>query len=653
MKDHLTQTSLLRLVGVMSVVLLPHFWHVPSWEIIFILAVLGWRTLAVLRQWQLPQAMPRLLITVVAAAGVFASYGRLNGQNAGTALISVMCALKLLEMRSRRDVMVTVFLMYFVLMTHFLISQEIWTVAYLLVCSIGITAFLIEASHASVGTPEPLPLKLTLRMGAVMIGYSLPLMLLMFVLFPRIPGPLWGLPSDSGALRSGLPDSMSPGNIAQLIMSDELAFRVRFDGPAPPMRERYWRGPIFDAFDGRSWTTGARFDDPAPAAEFRGEPVRYEVTLEPTRTTWLLALDLPSPRDLPSAAYINSDHQLVAREKVRERRLYRAASYLQYTLQPDLLPRLRLQNLRLPRYGNSGAQTLAHNWRAGNLSDEQIVQRALKMFHEEKFYYTLRPPTLGEDSIDDFLFHTRKGFCEHYASSFTYLMRAAGIPARVIAGYMGGVKNQYGDYYIVSQSDAHAWSEVWLAGKGWVRVDPTGAVSPSRIESGIESALGAAGELPDFLQRRGNLWGSLEARWDWVDNQWNHWVLAYGPELQGEFLSKFGIHDWSEMVLALTIIGTLTLAIIGGLLLRQYRPADNADAALKLWLRACSKLAKRGIVQRPHEGPRDFAQRVADEEPELGPAMRELLSAYLQVRYIGDSTAGAASALKAAVIKLP
>lgn len=652
MKDYLTQVSLLRIIGVMLVVLLPHFWNVPAWEVLFVLTVLGWRTLAALRQWALPTPLLRALVTVIAVAGVFASYGNLTGQNAGTALLVVMSAVKLLEMRSRRDVMVTVFLLYFVLLTHFLFTQEMWTVIYLLVCVTGVTAFLVEASHATVGTPEPLPLQLTLRIGGLMVAYSLPLMLLLFVLFPRIPGPLWGLPSDSGAERGGLPDSMSPGDIANMILSDEPAFRVQFDGPAPPNRDLYWRGPVFDLFDGKSWKTGERFDDPPPPAAFSGKPVSYEITLEPMRTHWLMALDLPDPQSVPLGAYINSDHQLVNRNLIRDRKLYRTASYPLFLLEPELRPRQRNQNLRLPRFGNSRARELARSWRQQETDPAKIVQRAMQMYRQEQFFYTLRPPKLGSDSVDQFLFETRRGFCEHYASSFTFLMRAAGIPARVVIGFQGGVKNEFGDYYIVSQSDAHAWSEVWLEGLGWRRVDPTAAVAPDRIESGIEGALGMAGELPDFLQRRGASWATLAARWDWINNQWNYWVLAYGPELQMEFLKQFGLRDWSSMVLALTIIGTLFLAAIGALLMYQYRAADTADAALRLWRRAQKVLARQGLVQLPEEGPRDFVERASAEQPVLRESLQALLSAYLRARYLGESGAEEVQALKAAVAQL-
>lgn len=654
MNDYLTQVSLLRLIGVMLLVLLPHFWRIPAWEILLILSTLGWRTLAILRQWSLPRPAARILLTLLTAAGVYASYDRLHGQAAGTALIAAMCALKLLEMRSRRDVMVTVFLMYFVLLTHFIISQEMWTVIYLMVCAIGITAFLIEVSHASVGTPEPLPLQQTLRLGSFMVACALPMMLALFVLFPRLPGPLWGLPADAGASRSGLPDSMSPGDISDLILSSDPVFRVEFFGEPPPMRNRYWRGPVFDTYDGRAWKPSAGLEFTWPQVEYLGRPLAYEITAEPVRTRWLMALDLPNPKAIPGDALITSDHQLVARKPVTDRMLYRAESYPDYRLQAQLSPERQQHYRQLPDFGNSSTRTLAREWRSQNLDDAQIVQRALQYFRAEPFYYTLQPPKLGANSVDEFLFTTRKGFCEHYSSAFTFLMRAAGVPARVVVGFQGGVKNDFGDFYTVRQSDAHAWSEVWLEGKGWVRVDPTAAVAPNRIELGVEEALlGSSGEtLPEFMRYDGALWTALEARWEWLDSKWNYWVLAYGPELQQDFLRQFGITDWSGMMLALTIIGTLMMAVIGALLLRQYRSADTADAALRLWRRAQRVLEKHGIVQRPHEGPRDFSERVAQEEPELQQPMNQLLAAYLHARYLGDGGETEIGTLKAAVARL-
>ena len=629
-ENHLGHVSLLRLLAVMALVLAPHLLRIPLWEAAAVTALLGWRLLAELRQWELPKGWLRGFLTLAAFAGVIASFGRINGQNAGTALIVIMAALKLLEMRSRRDVMVTVFLMYFILVTHFLFSQEIWTIVYLLSATVAITALLVDVNHAG----ESLPLPRLLRISGGMVTYSLPLMVVLFILFPRIPGPLWGLPADSGADRSGLPDSMSADGLSQLILSDEVSFRVKFFGKAPPMRDRYWRGPVLDFFDGREWKdSGHRSGEAFHDINYLGEPTEYEIILEPQRHVWLLAMEMVGPRDLPHGSFISERHQLVSRQPVRERMLYRAKSYSRYQLQSRLGARERADELQLTRLYNPRAQRLAMDWREQGLSDVQIVERALQMFREQEFYYTLRPPPTGRDAVDDFLFGTRKGFCQHYASAYTLLMRAAGIPAHVVIGYQGGEMNEFGDYYVVRQSDAHAWSEVWLEGRGWVRVDPTAAVAPERIERGLAGA-GVAGELPDFLTRSGGFVLNLQARWDWANDKWNRLVLAYGPELQGEFLRRFGLRDWSDMILALTVATSLIMGIVGLLMMRQFAPAANQDVALRQWQRAMRKLLRHGLVQRPHEGPQDFVQRLAHEHAEAAQAMQPLLQSYLQLRYL-------------------
>lgn len=633
--DYLTQTSLLRLLAVLALVLSAHLPQLPGWEIALVIAGLAWRTLAALRQWEAPRPLIRSAIAVCVFVGVYASYGRINGQQPGTALLVAMAVMKLLEMRSRRDVMVTVFLMYFILLTHFLNSQEIWTVGYLLVCSVAITALLIDVNHPG----QSLPLRTVSRMGLRMVAMALPLMLVFFVLFPRIPGPLWGLPADSGTNLSGMANEMSPGDISNLILSDAAAFRVRFKTPAPAMRDRYWRGPVFDQFDGRAWKAGPFSQMPRrPDAELLGNPIDYEIIMEPHRGPWLFALDLPDHGSLPAKSLLTSEYQLVQGQAVAERRMYSLVSFTDYRLEPELSPFLARINLSLPNGYNPRAVALAQRWRLEHRKAEAIIAAALQKFRQENFVYTLRPPSLGRNSVDEFLFSTQRGFCEHYASAFTFLMRAAGIPARVVAGYQGGVQNEFGDYVVVAQSDAHAWSEVWLPGRGWVRIDPTAAVSPDRIEQGLAGALDGDEGLPSFLRRGGdtlfNL--NLRARWDWLNNQWNRWVLAYGPELQQEFLRRFGIQDWSGMIIALTVIGSLILGVVGLLLLREFAPARNEDVAQRLWHRAQKKLLRAGIAQRTGEGPKDFAERVALEHPRLALPLRKVVEIYLRLRYLEE-----------------
>ncbi len=610
----LPRDAMLRLLAVLSLLLAPHLPRLPAWAAGLVLVILGWRGLVAWRGWPLLAGWLRLLLTIGAFAGVYLSFGRISGQTAGVALITVMAALKLTELRTRRDTMVMVFLMYFMLVTHFLFSQELWTAAYLLAITVLITAVLIDANHPG----RALPLGASLGLSGGLVLRALPLMLLIFVLFPRIPGPIWGLPADAGAARSGLSDSMAPGEIAQLIASEEVAFRVRFDAAVPPAGERYWRGPSFARFDGRKWDSGLRPPEAEnPIAELAGPAYGYEVVLEPNRRPWLFALDLPSRVGLPPDARLNADYQLVLNHgEVRDRRLYRLTSQPRYRLQTELPDTLR-------------------RYRTGD------------------YYYSLQPPSLGRHGVDEFLFDTRRGFCEHYASSFAVLMRAAGIPARIVTGYQGGEPNAIGDYWVIRQSDAHAWTEVWLAGRGWLRVDPTAAVAPERVERGIGSALTRA-ELPAFLDpaRRQGFRFRLQARWDWANAQWNRWVLGYGPELQADFLKRFGLVDWRGMILALTLLPSALLAVLGWLLLRQSQARRPEDAALRAWHRLQRKLARLGLVQRDDEGPRDFVARAAAVRPELAAALDTALARYLELRYLAAPAAGRQAALDHAVSAL-
>ncbi len=650
MNDYLPRTTLLRLLVVLTLVLLPHALQLPLWESLLIAALIVWRGLSATRQWRAPPKALRVTLTLATFVGVYLSYTRVSGQAAGTALLCVMAALKLLELRARRDVMVMVFLMYFLLVTHFLVSQELWTAGYLLFSTVCITALLIECQHLGA-----LPPRQTLRTSVTIVAQALPLMLVIFVLFPRIPGPLWGIPANAGASagRSGLSDQMAPGDITELIRSEDIAFRVEFDGAVPEPGARYWRGPVLDRFDGRTWRRSMPPQQTAaPAIEFSGTAIDYTLTLEPHRRSWLFALEMPARIGFPTGAVLGRDGELLASKPLNERLQYSLRSYPEYRFETTLGERELQRGLQLPAGYNP--RTIAHAmaWRAQGLNPAQRVDAALRWFNQENFAYTLRPSVLGRDSIDDFLFNTRRGFCEHYASAFTVLMRAAGVPARVVAGYQGGVRNDIGAYYVVRQSDAHAWSEVWLEGRGWVRVDPTAAISPSRIESGLEAALDASEGLPGHLSARTRLRFYLETRWDWVNMQWNGWVLGYGPELQQAFLARFGITDLRGMLLALTVIGTALLSLVGLLLLRQFAPARVNDPILRAWHRLGDKLRKQGFTQRTDEGPRDFIARVGAARPEWAAAIDRVLLLYLQQRYLQAPDPGVVQALSDAIRQL-
>jgi transglutaminase-like putative cysteine protease len=572
MNDFLPRTVLLHLLAVLTIVLLPHLPHFGYWEPPFLAAVILWRLVATLRQWRPLNRWGRIALTLGSFGAVYASFGNIAGQTAGTALLAAMTCLKLTELNSRRDMLVMVLLLYFLLITHFLFSQEIWTIVYLLACAVMITALLVEANHAE----SALPLRVSLRTGGRMVLQALPLMVLLFVLFPRVPGPLWGLPADAGAAQTGLADDMQPGDIQSLIENEAVAFRVHFLGPVPPPEQMYWRGPVLSDYNGKKWTTGYLLEGQAAPWTISGEGYSYEITLEPQRRRWLLALDLPDPVGLPADTSITANYQLVAQNEVRERRIYRLLSHPHYRIQSGGLgERERRAYTQLPAGFNPRTLALARRWRDEGKNDEQVITAVLDMFRGKAFYYTLSPPRLGRDSVDEFLFDTHRGFCEHYAGAFVTLMRAAGIPARVVTGYQGATKNEIGGYYVVQQSDAHAWTEVWLEGRGWTRIDPTAAVAPDRVNKGIGAALEGSGSLPAYLDpsRRGfRMMAMVRARLDWVNDQWNHWVLGYGPDVQQQVLSHLGLDDWSNMILALTIGTTVVLGLLSAVLARQFLP---------------------------------------------------------------------------------
>ena len=651
MRDYLPHRSLMHLLGVLALVILPHLLRLPPWESVAVIGLIAWRALASERQWPLPRQPIKLAIAFTAFVGVYASFGRITGQNAGVALLVLMLALKLTEMRSRRDVMVVVFLMYFLLVTHFLYSQELWTIVYLLLSSVAITAVLIDAHHPG----QPLPVRESLRLAGSMILQAVPLMLLFFVLFPRIPGPIWGLPEDAGPPRSGISDTMSPGDISNLVQSTEVAFRVRFDRAAPPALDQlYWRGPVFSEFDGRTWSPGAALlaEGRSALIEPQGAAVRYELTLEPMRSRWLFGLDLVDPAALPPRTRLHRNGALIAHAPITERTLIRAQSMTRHRLDPDL-GRIELaRETRLPADFNPRTLELAARWRDEGLDHAQIVERALDLFRRDGFVYTLAPPRLGRHTVDEFLFDTRRGFCEHYASAFAVLMRAAGVPARIVGGYQGAEANEIGNYWVVRQSDAHAWTEVWLRDRGWVRVDPTAAVAPNRVASGLRNALTLADGLPGYLARRDNLRWYVEVRWDWVNAKWNEWVLAYGPELQREFLSRFGLADITRMILALTLGISLLLALVGLVTMRRAGPPPVTERAVLLWRDAGGRLQRLGFEPRSGEGPRDFAERVMASEPGLATPLRQALQAYLRLRYAGEQNPSLERELEDAVRSL-
>ncbi len=644
----LTPTALLWLIVTLTLAALPHASEAPAWLIPAFIGISGWRVFIVVRNAPPPPRWMLLILALLAAAGVLITYKTLLGRDAGVALLTVMTACKLLETRSLRDGVVLVLLGYLLVMSNLLFNQDIPMVAYLLaVVTLMLAAqMLIQRQHAGLSGLMPL------RLAGKMLLTAFPVMLVLFILFPRIPGPLWGLPKDAYQGRTGLSGEMEPGAISQLIQSDDVAFRVRFVGEMPPPAQRYWRGPVLWNFDGRRWTRREESlsETPAPFTA-TGPALDYAVIMEPSNQRWLLALDLPA--SVPPRARMTSAFQLVRDQPVNETYRYEVRSYPQYQT-GELSNAERLIGLRLPPRSNPRARQLAEQWRADDPRPEALIKTALALFREQSFYYTLNPPLLGFHSVDEFLFRTQRGFCEHYAGAFVFLMRSAGVPARVMTGYLGGERNAMGDYLIVRQSDAHAWAEVWLEGRGWVRVDPTAAVAPNRVEQGLYGALPDSDELP-FLARRGGDYQwlrQLALGWDALNIRWNEWVLAYGPDRQREFLSGlgFGAVDWGEMIIAM-------IGMLGGLallfLFLRWRSRQPPDPAARAWQRFCARLARRGVKRGAHEGPLDFTERAVAQRPEWAAAIREIGGLYARLRYGPSAPAAEVRRLQRLIGRFP
>jgi transglutaminase-like putative cysteine protease len=626
--EPLTRSGLMWLLVALVLAVVPHAVALPIWLSTLFFAMAGWRGFIAFRNRALPARWLLLAVAVLAGAGVLIDFRTLFGRDAGVALLIAMTACKLLETRGLRDGVVLVFLGYLLVMGNLLYSQEIPLVTYLFAVVLLMLAaqVMIHRQHAGLGALAPL------RLTGKMALQAVPVMLILFVLFPRIPGPLWGLPQDAHKGRTGLSDEMMPGTVSTLSKSDAVAFRARFTGPFPSPSQLYWRGPVLWNFDGRRWTAGEAPPSPVPVPFTpEGAAVDYSVILEPSNRIWLLALDLPAM--LPPQASMTPSFQLVRQQPVNEVYRYQMRSYPQYRT-GDLQATERARALRLPSRGNPQVRALAAEWRAQDTRPESMVGRALAMFRQQTFYYTLNPPLLGTDSVDEFLFNTRQGFCEHYASAFVFLMRAAGVPARVVTGYQGGERNTFGDYLIVRQSDAHAWAEVWLEGRGWVRVDPTGAVAPNRVQDGLYAAVTDGQNLP-FLIRRGgdSAWlHQLAMSWDSLNNSWNEWVLAYGPDRQKEFLSGlgFGAVDWREMIIAMTVALAGFVLVVVGL---RWLDQGSRDPVVRAWQRFCARLARRGLARGVQEGPLAFVQRVADRRPDLAEPVCEIGRLYATLRY--------------------
>ena len=630
-------STLIWLLIILILVVLPHLFHLTWWILPTFFILLLWRYLIFQQQQFTLSPTLQFSLALLVLLGIFLSYGTWFGRDAGIAFLIVLCGLKLLEMNSRRDAFLLVFLSYFLVITHFLYSQAIFTVIYLGIVTWLITATLISLSDNN----DKLLTVQRLRLSATLLVQALPLMAVSFFLFPRLTGTIWSLPKDAYSGVTGLSDSISLGQVSKLSLSNNIAFRVKFHGNIPSPNYLYWRGPVLWWTNGRDWQSGFQYGNKINNLDIHpiGEAINYTVTLEPHNQRWLFALDLPAKA--PLQGYLNRDYQVLANHLVHQRLIYQLSSYTRY--RADILTNQQHRlGLSLPPGKHLRARALAQQWLLSPHSQQQaIVQRALQYFNQQPFVYTHTPPFLTADPIDEFLFETRQGFCEHYAAAFTVLMRAAGIPARIVTGYLGGIINPVGHYLIVRQRDAHAWSEIWLPDQGWVRVDPTAAIAPERIEAGIDIALPEQENLLDVLLTENSIfnrvWQNLSYRWDVINNTWNQWIVDYNSLRQQHLISQLGLKnlDWRGMTIFLVFTMTILFLLVTWILLRP--TIKVKDPAQQIYQRFCKKLARRGLQRHLSEGPLTFANRISTIRPDLALATHQVIALYLQTRYRSQS----------------
>lgn len=638
------------LVFALSVLLIAG--NAPAWCVAIGLGCALWRVLTLNGYVKRPPPVRGLrfalgAITALLAVAVAARFGTLNGLAAGTALLVVMGALKLMESRTRRDDGIVIGVSLFLLLAAGLAGQSLLRAPLYLLALWGCCAAIALVAHAD----SSLQTRAALRLSARALVMSLPLALLCFLFFPRVGGNFWALQTGSSAT-TGLSDELTPGNIGQLATEYDPAFRVNFEGDLPPRTALYWRGPVLSEFDGFTWrrTRAPKYVPPkyAPA----GEAIRYRVTLEPSNQRYLFALDTvdASPR---RDIFMTSDRMLVALDPITSVVSYDASSHLETRADGTLSPRGREVETTLPADRNPRARALAQELRARVDSDEEYTRIVLDWFRANGLEYTLEPGVTSIDSVDTTLFDSKRGFCGHFASAYANLMRAGGVPARIVTGYLGGEWNPVGGYLIVRQSEAHAWTEVWLEPQGWTRIDPTAVVAPERLQRGVFELL--AGSLPaasTFVHNTPAL-RRLVLTWDGLNQWWQENVVEFNLRAQLDLLGALGVDSpgWQHLGWAFGL-GLLAWMLWIAISLRRSVGRNRHDEVSRLWLRANRKFARVALPRRPAEGPMDYAARIASVRPDLAEVALDIARRYAALRFGADPKPGELAEFRRAVQKL-
>lgn len=638
-------SSLMALAALLVLVQLPHVLNLPIWISLFGVVVIALRVYARKTpfdaRWRIIFSTPAITFAAIAAAALIRwHYGYFLGRDPCVAFLFVLISLKFGEYRRSADATLLIGLACVLLLTQYFYSQSLLSalVTVPAVFALGhALAVLRDPSH-------PLAHKPQLRLIGKLLLQGLPIALILFVLFPRLPGPLWSVPDDAMG-KTGLSDTMRPGDIGALSQSDEVAFRVEFNNSPPPPDARYWRGPVLTQFDGFAWSPGNIITEAYPTTN-ASNAIEYTVMLQPHKQNWLFALDqavsipakdgsLTPPAQASNFATLTTSGQLFSKEPVTRVTRYTQRSSLTDRFQSPVRP--VKDELSIP--GNMPrTEQLAKTLWAQSSSPRDYANRVLQRFNEMDYHYTLQPGLLGNNPVDEFMFDTQQGYCEHYSSAFTLMMRAAGIPARVVTGYLGGEMNE--DYMIVRQSDAHAWSEVYLDGR-WQRYDPTAAVAPERVENGIRAAL-PEGDLSRLANVNTYSWTKkIGLTWDAINHDWQRMVVDYNNRSQENLFKKFGLPSmelWQLTVLILCIAGLWCLWMLRSPLQRRAVPTLPAD---RVWKQFEALLGTHGMVREPSETPSAFLDRACEELADWAEEIKNIGTILMSARFAAMDTSAA------------
>lgn len=632
------------LLASIALIALPHVSHLPLAIIAFFYTVLAWRWLGVWRPQWLPSRWTVFVLTLIGLAVLYAQHLGVLGRDGGTCLFMTALGLKLLEIKSARDFYLIIYLAFVVAASQFLYEQSLWMAAYTLFVCCVLLATLVSINSNTAHT------KAALGNASLIVVQAIPIAIVVFIVFPRLEAPHWMLFNEAHKARAGLSDTLQPGSISELSMSEALVFRAKFTGPLPPPAQRYWRGPVLSHTDGIKWTPirDTRFGAYRDKPRFAGTAYAYTLLMEAQDKPWVFALDMP--QSYSDSVRQNAYYQLITTGNPDQRAEYRVTSYPQYNT--GFITRTEYKdNTELPADPSPKIQQLVTQLHGFDAPPEQFVKQLLNHFRTENFHYTLSPPLMEANPIETFLFTSRQGFCSHYAAAFVYLMRVAHIPARIVTGYQGGEINPIGSFLEVRQADAHAWAEVWIEQQGWVRVDPTAAIAPQRVEQSINVAQlvpsGVIQYLPSdatasWLKQARQLWGN-------IDYNWQRWVINYDNKNQSSLLSALGIFDIKTMAYWLAAVIASITAVLSALLL--YQKPRAPDPTLRAYQRYCKKLAKRGFIKARNEGAQDFAHRIKPQLPAQAAHIDRITQLFIKLHYGKHSTPADLQLLKQWVAK--